>query len=562
MPEPKGALNIALERLGEGEVILDLPPTDFYPAERSRIAKPPAVETRNLRLLDNIAAARAGYSILGTSPNANSVTGLFFVIFDDGQTFIVRATKSSLHSLSGTTWTDRSGAATFTSVGDTNYWAFAMVRRTGTVTPKNEIFALDGVNLVKAWTGSGNFADVASSPPGGRVVVPFLGRSLIMNHLDGGNRHHSRITRSIIGDPRTFTGTGSGFNDLDEDPYPIVKATVMSGGLAILKGDANGGALYRGTPTNVVTEPIRYDAVNRDSGVGILLPRTFLHLHENAVFYVAHDGFTIWDGIRGFQKPAPKSMRTFLNSLNQSALDAAHAWYKPLTKEIHVAIPTGGSTTPDRTWIYNQQEDRLYGPYVYGDALTSSSPFIASSAIQWGAVGGGAETMDFPGGWSTIPYSSWGAIGGSVGALVAALGSSTGDVFQDRDAITDDDNGTAINTFYETGVFRMEGRIGTGPDGQQFRFGPYDMLNLREITIEYVDTQAWTPNVQVSTNAGTTWTTISDGVELAVGSDGMSIKTYALNITAAQFQIRIQDIKDGLHALYLRGRPAGDIRNG
>ncbi len=560
MPEETG-FNIALKRLGEGEVVLDLPPVDFYPPESS-VESPHALETRNLRLLDNLATARPGYSRLGTSPNTDLVNGLYFALFDNGDSFLVRGTKVSLHSLASGTWTDRSGGATFTSLTDTNYWSFAMVRRLGAVSPQNEMFACDGLNLVKAWTGSGNFADIAGSPLGGRVVVPFLGRAFIMNHITTGNRHHSRVTRSVVGDPRTFVGIGSGTNDLDEDPFPVAAANVMHGGLVVLKGDENGGAIYRGTPTGVADEPVRYDAVNPGEGIGILLRRTFFLLTEGTAFFVAHDGFTLWDGIRGFKKIAQTSMRTILNSINPDALDAAHAWYKPRTQEIHIAIATGSSTVPTQTWVYNRRDDRLYGPYVYGDDITTSSPFIASSSIEWGGVGDGDGSMDFAGGWSTLPYASWGAIGGATGALVAALGTSGGHVQQDREEATDDDDGSPVNAFYDTGDIRLEGRLATGPGGEGIKFGPFDKINLREVTIEYTDNRSWMPVVQVSTDDGATYVTVSDGVTLSAGTGGLIVKTYVTNIEGNKFRVRVQGVTGGLHGLWFRCLPAGDSRNG
>jgi hypothetical protein len=551
-------VNVAIVNLGAGEVILDLPPGDLYPPGESQITKPATPSAQNLRLLDNMARVRPGYTALGAKEDSNPVTGLFNAVFDDGTVFTIRATKAKLYSWNGTVYADKSGGADFTALTDTDYWSFAMVPRTGAVSPKNEVFACDGQHEIKAWTGSGDFADVASSPTGGRAITAFLDRCFVGNVEDsGGDRKHTRIAYSIVGDGRSFSGTGSGILDLGDDPYAISVLTEMGGGLIVGKGDANGGSLIRGTPTGLVNAPVRYVTMNPGAGVGVLLRRAFLVLAPGVAFFVGHDGLYLWDGMQGLRRIAEGLVRTLLRRIAQDSLDAAHAWYKHHTGEVHLAIPTTGSTVPDEVWVYNLKENRTYGPYAYGHSLISSAPYIRSGALDWDSG------MDYAGGWSTLPWAAWNAIGGPRGNLSSSYGATNGELYNDVDDDTEDDAGLAVTGAYTTGTIRAENRVGMSPSGGQRRLTQHSMLAIGDVTIEYAAGIAWTPVVAISTDDGGMWTTISDGAELAAGSGTTERKTYTTQIAGKRFAVRVSSsTRFDLHAIYIRATHVGDERAG
>ncbi len=558
MPVHSGNINVQLVNLGAGEVILDLHEEDVLSPD-VRIQGPATPSAPNIRLLDNIASVRPGYNAVGTAPDTNPVTGLYTAIFDDGTSATLRVTKDKVYKLAGTAYTDITGAVTL-SGSDTDFPSFASVRRPGTVNPKNQIFIANGKSAtLTKWVGSGNCAAVTGSPAKAQLVVGFQGRAYAMNCNDGsGNRKRTRIQRSAVADPDDWTGTGSGFVDLDEDAYPIKQCAIMGGGQVILKGDKDGGSVWRGTPTGLVDQPIRYDPMNPDSGIGILAWRTFILVTPSLAFFLGHDGFYLYDGVKGFKRVAPKLTRTILSTINPDALEAAHAWYKKATGEIHIAIPTGDYDYPEQTWVYNLVEDRVYGPYSYAHRLTASCMHSASGALDWDTG------MDYAGGWGTLPWSSWNLIGGQAESPTLLYGTSDGLCVRDEDDPADDDNGTTVTGSYETGVIHAEGRRTFDPKtGQQRILDENDMLTLHDVGIRYRSTDSWQPGVAVSVDGGDTVQQIDTGETIAAGSGILAVHNLSpAPLTGRTFQIRVAASTMHLHSIFLRFTYGGSYRHG
>lgn len=552
MPRPD-AIRVALVNLGAGEVVLDIPASGLFTPE-AVINAPPTPRAQNLRLLDGLARTRPGYAEIDTGDtNTDLVNGAFYVIFDDGVTHPVRATQDAIERLAGGSWTDITGAAAFTGADD-DYWAMAMVYRTGAVSPKNQLFLSNGVDAMYKWTGTGDISVVGgSSPDGARVLIPFLDRCFAMNVEDGsGNRKHARIQHSDNADPGTWTGRSSGLVDLDDDPYAIGKAAVMGGGLVVLKGDGNGGSIYRGTPTGLVTNPVRYDALNPGTGVGILLRNTFLLINPGVASFFSHEGWTLFDGQSPPVPIAPGITRSILRRLTYEALDAAFSWYDPKAHELFLAIPVGGATTPNEYWCYNIRERRVYGPYAYADGFTVAGPYVPTSNITWQW-----EDSPTPLTWSELPYDAWGAIGGVEGTVTTMLGTSAGAVMNYKGDLANDDNGTPVSMAYETGAVLAKGR--RLPNGRML--GPADLLTLHDVIVEYQDELAWTPQIAISTDNGTSWTTISPGTEIGTADGSAKQHTYSTTITARQFQARVQGASAApLVGIYMEFTHAGDER--
>ncbi|MEE8489945.1 MAG: hypothetical protein V3S43_06380 [Acidimicrobiia bacterium] len=553
MPRTRDAISVALTNLGDGNLSLDVRQQELDPLPR--IDAPITPSARNLRLLDGSATVRPGYAVLtGTAPNANAITGLHFAIFDDGTASLVRFTRDTIHSYVNPTYTVRTPVVAPTGT-DTDFWHAAMVRRTGSVSPKNQLFAVNGIDGVHTWTGTSLFTLVAGSPVAGRIVVSFLGRAFVMNCNDStANRKHARVQWSIAGDPATWTGLGSGFVDLDTDPYAIGAVGVMSGGLSILKGDENGGAIWRATPTGLVNAPLRYDAINPGAGVGIILPRTFNILGPRLAFFVGHDALYIYDGIAGLQPVAETLVKNLLSRINPSAIDAAHAWYKPVTAEIHIAIPTGADTTPTEVWVFNMRKNRGYGPYNYADSFIASSQFLETGEITWDNI---TDTS-----WEDTAVGVWDNVGGQRGSETVVLGTTGGAIQNDHDDINEDDNGVSVPAVYETAIISADGRNLRMPDGQFEALGASDMLTLHDVSIGYEANRAWSPVVDHSSDGGATWTVISTPVTLASGNGEIAQYDLTTEVTALRHKLRITADIMALRSITMRFQHAGDSRNG
>lgn len=555
MPYGSRDIEVSLVNLGGGEVILDQPRDALLTADR-RALGPKSPYTRNLRLREGVAQTRPGYTELDTAPAANRITGLYFAIFDDGISYLVRADLNTFSKLAGGAWTDITDTTPPTGTAN-DYWDFAMCPRVGSVAPKNQCVAVNGVDAPFtsiSGVDSDQFNVLAGSPPAGALAVgSFANRCFLANHLVSGNRNHSRITRSIAGDSADFTGLGAGSIDLNADPYPIVRLAAMAGGQVVLKGDDTGGALWRGTLTGILNEPVRYDPINPGVGVGLLLRRTFILLSPGVAFFVGHDGLYLYDGVQALKRIAEGLVTNLMSRINQDALDAAHAWYKKRTGEIHIAIPAGASETPTEVWVYNLRDNRAYGPYLYTHPITAASEYVDTGDVTW-------DTFDYPGGWDTISFTQWNDIAGTRGDVSIAFGTNTGEVLNDRDDRLQDDDGTAITAVYDAPTINAADRM---VPGLQIPLSPTDMLTLHDVLVEYKADTTWTPIVRVSTDGGVSYATISNGTATIVGNGQLDRVPYTAHMTGKRFDIQVEGSAPyELYGIHCRFTHAGSERAG
>lgn len=557
MPASSNQLTVTLALLGAGRVVPGGQPETLLPLE-PRIMGPAAVDGHNLRFIDGLVTQRPGYDELGTAPNTSRVVGLYIAHFDNGASYTIRCTPTTIHTFDGTNYVDITPAAAPTG-GVDDYYTFAMVPRVGTVTPKNWLFISNGVDGIWRWEpGMAQAVLVGGgSPTGTKVLMSYGGRAYALNtDLAGtpGERHHARIYRSIVGDATNWTGLGSGYVDLDADPFPIVAAIPLDGQFIVMKGGVTGGSAWRAIPTGLLEEPDAYTPLNPGSNVGPLMRRTVIQLSDTSVFFVGHDGFYV-SNFRDVRRLATTEIRALLARINQDALDGGLAWYKPRANEIHVAIPLAGSKVPAEVWVYNVAEDRLFGPYVYAHNITAaSSGFVKGGALTW-------TLFTYPGGWLTIPFTTWTSISGERAAATVALGTSGGLLLNDRDEMVADNTQTIFST-YETATVRADGRA--VPYGAAGASGTVaDTLTLRGVLLDYPARLAWTPTVQVSHDGGVSWTVVSDGVPLESGNGALAMRAYATDLHGKAFRVRIGGAAGfALHALHLEFTYGGDARYG
>ena len=558
MPQESGEIVVALTRLGDGQVVLDIPADMIYEAEGqqpSRIPGPPSPRAQNFRLMDGIATLRPGLgapvSVTGISRQAAKITGAANCIFDDEtSTAIIVANEISagvaLTRITGTTLDGTTGipstpgsdvtpvAPNVPTAAAENYWSFAPVRRSGSASPQNQWMAVNGKDSLYYWIGSGKFliVDATNAPKGGKVLFGYQGRAYVCNTLDGSsNRKNSRMERSGVGDPLDWTGATVGTVDLDDDPYPISAANIIAGAPTIYKGNNTGGTIIRATPTGSVNEPLRFDTVSTD--LGILCPRSLVPISQGTNFFIGQDGLYLHDGLRGLKAIAPHSSRALIRAINQNALQGTYAYYRPYTKEIVMSIATGDLTVPTETWVYNTELDKLYGPWIYGVGQpTATAIFADIGGVSWNTLVGTWDSQT----------SSWDNLGAGAASFGFFHGNNNGQIFYDADIDGTQDDGQNVSGEYRTGWIHARGRQML-VQRQPVTLDVDDMLSLYDVTISYRASGAWTPTVQVlraedgsSRAAGTV---ISDGVALAAGKGQLKRVRYngSLPKTSRAFQI-------------------------
>jgi hypothetical protein len=532
------AMRVLFTALGEASVVQDKPPEDLM--KGPVVAPCPSPAATNLRLAQGLAQSRTGYDALGAAA-ATRVTGLRQVIFDDGTTHLVRTNKTTIDVLAAGVWTSIQGAIANFAGGDLDFFQFTTAPRAGAVTPKNLLIGTNNVDPLFKWTGTGNITAVAGTPPTtAKVLTTFNNRLFAFNIVSGGNRYTTRAKWTIVGDSENWTGLGSGETDLNEDAYPITAAAVINARLCVFKGDEKGGSLVVGTPTGNPLSPVRWDSANAGSGVGILVPRSLVLLNPNLAFFVGHDGFYIYDGARGLMPISDGISESLMPRINYDALEAGFAWYRPRTYEIYVALPVGGATTANETWVVNIRERRLYGPMSYSHAFTAASPYVQTGSLTWDTLPGGS--------WDALPFTSWDAIGGAAGASALVYGASTGATYIDDDSDFDDDGAGIGGSWLSPAVTPANMAAGTPPQARALSAD--DHLVLREVMIRYKALGEWTPLVEVTRDGQATWETVSTGETIGDSSGRILTKTFDCEMPGTWFQFRVSSATSGRIALH------------
>ena len=573
----ESGLTVSFTNVGKGQVVLDLPPDALMPEMNNQrvpgrvyVDSPDTPSATNVRLDNGMAQTRPGYEqyadLYGGPTAGEPVIGMYNAVFDDGTQAIVMGTTEDLTKNTGGAWGSINAGSDFTKA-TAEPWTFTLARRSGVLTPRNQMLACNGVDDIVSWAGTSNITrDVGATViTGARVLLGHQGRGFAMNVIDtdSGDRREQRVQYSILGDSSTWTGTGSGFVDLDDDPYPIVAATVVAGRIVVYKGNAHGGSVVVGTPTGSYNTPYRWDTVNKGTGVGILFPRTLVHLSENLTFFLGHDGFYIHDGARGLTRLPSRMEEDLLGRVNYGSLKGGVAWLKPRLGEVVIGVPIGEGTWASEYWTFNIRERRFYGPYAYDHQFTAATiGDPEGTALTWNNALGS---------WDNVPtyYPTWNDVNPPAGASGILLGADNGETMADTDAAQDDNGAVLTGTWYTPAIvpkgytiYRGDATaLGVRP---QHVLDEHDVLTLRDVTIRYRDGVAWTPVVEVSIDGGSAWTTVSDGV--AVGGGGTSklnIKSAYLDpLSSNWFQLRVSGSEHmKLSGMTMSFTYAGDKRN-
>lgn len=556
------ALTLVLTELGNGSVVTVAPAEDLLPPQDqpgpALVRAPFTPRAANVRLFEGLARTRPGYGASGITGGTGANAYGVLARFSHNVNEVLRLRTTAVERLTAGAWVALSISPTPTNTSLSNYWSTTMARRAGSQIG-NQLFLANGHDNDPLYYYEGGgiaITGVASAFfKGPRAIVGHRGRLLAMNVRDASAnvRRYQRIYFSLLGDPRTFTGTGSGFTDADDDPFPIIAGMTISGNVAVFKGTVDAGSIVVLTPTGNANSPYRLDTLNTNN-VGLLLPNTLIGLTPEVTFFVGHDGFYFYDGGRGLAPVADTISRDVIARVNKSALYAGITRYDSKKHELLVGIPTGSDTFASEFWRIDSRTRRVIGgPDTYADAILSTVPYELTGVKLIG---------DYPVGenFGNTPSSPIGDITGPSASGGVLLFTAAGATFLD-DGTATLDNATAITGEYVTPAINPHKYILA--NGRRLEHDT--MLSLRDVALIWRNEGTWTPTVAVSIDGGTTWTTISDGVALgpALATNRLHTTNYTADtIASSVFQIRVR----GAAAMRLMGirmefSYAGSARN-
>ncbi|TXH45947.1 MAG: hypothetical protein E6Q97_30590 [Desulfurellales bacterium] len=206
--------------------------------------------------------------------------------------------------------------------------------------------------------GSLSFSPLAGSPPiaycGARV-----GNFLVLGNLDNeadpaGTRWPSRIRWSgfdnITSPWTTNPATQADFNDMPNESGAVMAITGREYG-TIFQERGISRMTYAGLPTVFDIETVEESRGAISTGavvdIGIF------------VFFIAEDGFHVWNGTNTTPLGDNKVNRYFFNQLNYTSRSKIVSAVDYFNKCVVWAYPTGSSTTPTELIIYSYKENRF-----------------------------------------------------------------------------------------------------------------------------------------------------------------------------------------------------------
>ena len=292
-------------------------------------------------------------------------------------------------------WQDITGATTITA-GDDNTWEWANCN--GTMVMVNGVDT-DGIK----WTGTGNASalDDDSRFTKGKHLAWFDNRLWIGN-VNGGT---NILWYSDIADIETWGATSFfAFGGI------ITGLVATQNALTVHTTDG----IYTLIPTNNAVNPF---IVNHRTGtnqqavpLAAIDGRGIVALPGDTQLCILHDGIYQWTGGADLDKISGDLDDGYWDSINKARLFQAFGLFFPRENEVWFALPYGTSqTNMNHIMVYNRARQGWHGPYA---------------------------------GWER-----------NCGAIIANkphLG-DFGGVLWDHDA-GDDDNGTAIDSWFETGA--------------------------------------------------------------------------------------------------------------
>lgn len=575
------ALTIHLAAVGDGQVVRNTPAENLaVPNGNGVLVAPPTRNAPNVLMFEGMATRRPGYALtLPGPPLVSPVNGLYWAQFGQVDNWLVRAScRDSAGSVdgqiyrlneAGAAWVNISPAAT-TFVNLVNQpWTFAMVPSADPATPTYMITGNEGHEDILRWMGGTAICTVLSddAPKFPKVLVSFLSRAFAVNYVDDGVRNERRVGWSIVGDSSNWTGLGSGFLDIDDDPWPGVAAVVMGGRLIVFKGGPNGGAIYVLTPTGSSVAPVRVDAVNPGTNVGVLVPRSVIPVNSNVTFFLGHDAAYLYDGVRALLPFAEGVARDIGSRLNYDAVNTGFAVYRRELRIIELHIPVDGATTPNECWVFDVQGRRAYGPWTYPDhSFVAATQWLQQNRLSWDTWGqAAARTWDNLTDAAGNPYLQWDNVKGALGVEEGLVYGATNGVTPNSRTTDTTDAGTAIACQYDAPPITPTGWTVNVNTQEMRELRPNDVLVLREVTLRHNNATSWTPIIEGSID-GSSWVTISDGTAVAAAGGRMLAKTYYVPHTLAPsqwFQVRVRASAAvyNVHSLILNFTYAGSGRH-
>lgn len=269
-------------------------------------------------------------------------------------------------------------AATATQIQRVNNGSLSLAYDAGSISTapwrftsfKGRVIAINPyVNPLGAVPGS-PFADLGGSPPRAKVVGVVAQNFLVLGNLqnDGvDGLQPNRIRWSGFNNADTWgtdVGTQADFQPMPDEGGPVVAITGRETGTVFQRNMISrmqyvGGA----TVFDFTTVELNRGAVSTGAVCDI----------GGLVFFIADDGFFVWDGTSATAIGSDKVDRTFNDLVDHNRLDTIVSGFDPITRSVLWAFPEVGNVSPTTIFAYSIPDARWSRIDVPVQQLTQSA---------------------------------------------------------------------------------------------------------------------------------------------------------------------------------------------
>lgn len=252
------------------------------------------------------------------------------------------------------------------------------------------LIVTNGKDAIQKWNGT-TWANLGGSPPSAaRYMIPFYSRLILLYTTESATDYPHRIRWSIVGDPETWTGTGSGAIDVLETQDRITGVARLGDRVFVFKEDSIWELYYVGGTDVFKVRMISTDVGCRAGKTVVAVGTSLLFVGSNNVY--SFDGATFSE----IGSPIyPYMFETLDRTASLYRINRAHAIFDYEAGQYIVAVPTVDNATPNiilkydlrgKFWTRRSKECTAMG-YLLRGLGTSVAWSAATSAWNGGSWG-------------------------------------------------------------------------------------------------------------------------------------------------------------------------------
>lgn len=300
-------------------------PIQFGPWEpdRSPHMSPALSEAVNVLPVAGAYAPFPSHAPLSGTTLPGPARGFFSIPLPDGTPLIYGATNDDIYQINNGSITKR-----FDGTGlSPGYWRFAQFA--------GRTIAINPASNPKGAVAGSNFTDLSGTPPKA-VVCAVVNNFLVLGNLinDGADGYQpNRIRWSGINNPDTWgtsVGTQADFQPMPDEGGPVIAITGREVG-TVFQRKCISRMQYVGTP-NV------FDFQVVESGRGAVSAGSVCDIGD-LVFFLADDGFYVWNGASVTPIGTDRVDRWFNARLDHNRLDDIISGFDPVTRCVLWGFP-------------------------------------------------------------------------------------------------------------------------------------------------------------------------------------------------------------------------------